>query len=258
MAAGVICRCLLLYPLPVKDCRHPAGWTLGLPEGRGFCRFWNPSSAYHGAGRDCTSRTYGSSGLFSYRVPARQGQERCGDIWQPPVEGTSFAQPWMRSAGRSAAACPTRTRRGLIFPMSGGGDLFLGRNLPCRKGAGRHPSCTSPRPPQSPEGLAPITQLVRCAELASDRWAVCIRLRRMVLRVGVYAGNLLIPLYACGRGYPPIFDTAFPYELFNPSFHTGNARMDFFPTGRAGGDGMFVFFWHINCKISIEIIMLIF
>ena len=33
------------------------------------------------------------------------------------------------------------------------GDLFLGRNLPCRKGAGRHPSCTFPRPPQTPEGL---------------------------------------------------------------------------------------------------------
>ena len=95
-------------------------------------------------------------------------------------------------AGRSAAACGTRRGRGLIFPCRG--DLFLGRNLPCRKGAGRHPSCTFPRPPQSPEGLAPITRLVRFAELASDRWAVCIRLRRMVWRVGLQWENFRTPL----------------------------------------------------------------
>mgnify|MGYP006925659889 CR=1 FL=1 len=60
---------------------------------------------------------------------------------------------------------------------------------------GENPSCTSPRPPQSPEGLAPITQLVRCAELASNRWAVGIRLAADGLRVGLQCENMVIPLF---------------------------------------------------------------
>ena len=44
------------------------------------------------------------------------------------------------------------------------------------------------RPPQAPEGLAPKTRLVRFAELASDSWAVCIRLRRMGLGLGRRGG----------------------------------------------------------------------